>query len=72
MIEGIKRNARIYVGDSIFRKKGSRLSERDDVVDSLPGAKIDHVTEIVGIEDMGRGIEGSILVHVMANNEDRQ
>ena len=58
MIDGIKRNSRIYVGESIVRKTDSRLSKVEDVVVCLSGAKIEHVTE--GVEQtMGRGNEGS-------------
>ena len=45
MIDGFKRNARIYVGDCIVRKADSGLSKGEDVVDCLPGARIEHVTE---------------------------
>ena len=38
--DGIKRNSRIYVGDSIVRKTDSRLSKREDVVVCFPGARI--------------------------------
>ena len=39
VIDGIKRNSRIYVGDSIVRKTDTRLSKGEDVVVCLPGAK---------------------------------
>ena len=45
VIDGIKRNSRIYVGDSIVRKTYTRLSKEEDVVVCLPGARIEHVTE---------------------------
>ena len=45
MIDGIKRNSMIYVGDSIVRKTDTRLSKGEDVVVCLPGARIEHVTE---------------------------
>ena len=45
VIYGIKRNSMIYVGDSIVRKTGTRLSKGEDVVVCLPGARIEHVTE---------------------------
>ena len=45
VIDGIKRNSRIYVGDSIVRKTDTRLSKEEDVVVCLPGARIEHVTE---------------------------
>ena len=67
MIDGIKRNTTIYVGDSIIRKTDSRLSKGEDVVVCLPGARIEHVTERVE-KIMGRGNGGTILVHVGTNN----
>ena len=70
MIDGIKRNSRIYVGDSIVRKTYSRLSKGEDVVVCLPGARIEHVTERVAqIIRIGNG--GSIRVHVQTNNTDK-
>ena len=39
MIEGIKRNATTYVGDSIVRKTDARLNKVDDVVVCLPGGE---------------------------------
>ena len=45
VIDGIKRNSRIYVGDSTVRKTDTRLSKGEDVVVCLPGARIEHVTE---------------------------
>ena len=55
------------MGDSIVRKTGTRLSKGEDVVVCLPGARIEHVTEI-----MGRGNGGSILVHIGTNNADKE
>ena len=43
VIDGIKRNTTIYVGDSIIRKTDSRLSKGEDVVVCLPGARIEPV-----------------------------
>ena len=71
VIDGIKRNSRIYVGDSIVRKTDTRLSRGEDVVVCLPGARIEHVTERVE-QIMGRGCGGSILVHVGTNNTDKE
>ena len=68
MINGIKRNATTYVGDSIVRKTDARLSKGEDVVVCLPGARIEHVTERVE-KIMGRGKGGTILVHVVADKE---
>ena len=39
VIDGIKINTTIYVGDTIIRKTYSRLSKGEDVVVCLPGAK---------------------------------
>ena len=71
VIDGIKRNSKIYVGDSIVRKTDTRLSKGEDVVVCLPGARIEHVTERVE-EIMGRGNGGSILVHIGTNNADKE
>ena len=71
MIDDIKRNSRIYVGDSIVRKTDTRLSKGEDVVVCLPGARIEHVTERVETI-MGTGNAGSILVHVGTNNADKE
>ena len=71
VVDGIKRNSRIYVGDSIVRKTDTRLSKAEDVVVCLPGARIEHVTERVE-EIMGRGNGGSILVHIGTNNADKE
>ena len=71
VIDGIKRNTRIYVGDSIIRKTDSRLSKGKDVVVCLPGARLEHVTERVE-KIMGRGNGGTILVHAGTNNADKE
>ena len=71
VIDGTKRNSRIYVGDSIVWKTDTRLSRGEDVVVCLPGARIEHVTERVE-QIMGRGYGWSILVHVGTNNTDKE
>ena len=71
VIDGIKRNSRIYVGDPIVRTTDTRLSKGEDVEVCLPGARIEHVTERVE-QIMGRGYGGSILVHVGTNNADKE
>ena len=71
VIDGIKRNTTIYVGDSIIQKTDSKLSKGEDVVVCLPGARIEHVTERVE-KIMGRGNGGTILVHVGTNNTDKE
>ena len=59
------------MGDSIVRRTDSRLSKGEDVVVCLPGARAEHVTERVE-QIMGRGNGGFILVHVGANNADKE
>ena len=71
VIDGIKRNTTIYVGDSIIRKTDTRLSKGEDVVVCLPGARIEHVTERVE-KIVGRGNGGTLLVHVGTNNTDKE
>ena len=71
VIDGIKRNSTIYVGDSIVRKTDTRLSKGKDVVVYLPGARIEHVTERVE-KTMGRGNGGSILIHIGTNSADKE
>ena len=71
VIDGIKRNSRIYVGDSIVRKTDTRLSKEEDVVVCLPGARIEHVTERVE-KIMGRGKGGTIVVHIGTNNAEKE
>ena len=71
VIDGIKRNTTINVGDSIIRKTDSRLSKGEDVVVCLPGARMEHVAERAE-KIMGRGNGGTILVHVGTNNTDKE
>ena len=71
VIEGIKRNATTYVGDSIVRKTDAILNKGEDVVVCLPGARIEHVTQRIE-KIMGRGKGGTILVHVGTNNADKE
>ena len=71
VVDGIKRNTTIYVGDSIIRKTDTRLSKGEDVVVCLPGARIEHVTESVE-KIMGRGNGVTILVHVGTNTTDKE
>ena len=47
VIDVIKINTTIYVGDAIIRKTDSRLSKGEDVVVCLPGARIEHETDRV-------------------------
>ena len=71
VMEGMKRSATTYVGDSIVRKTDARLNKGEDVVVCLPGARIEHVTEIIE-KIMGRRKGGTILVHVGTNNADKE
>ena len=45
VIDGIKRNSTIYVGDSIVRKTDSTLNKDDYIVVCLAAARIEHVRE---------------------------
>ena len=45
VIEGVRRRARVFVGDSILRKTDRVLNKGDDVVVCLPGAKIEAITD---------------------------
>ena len=65
VIEGVRKRARVFVGDSIVRKTDRVLNKGEDVVVCLPGAE--RVENIVGL---GKG--GSVLVHVGTNNVERE
>ena len=71
VMEGVRKRARVFVGDSIVRKTDRVLNNRDDVVVCLPGAKIEAVTERVE-NIVGSGKGGSVLVHVGTNNVERE
>ena len=47
MIEGVRKRARLFVGDSIVSKTDRVLNKGDDVVVCLPVAKIEAITERV-------------------------
>ena len=47
VIEGVRKRARVFVGDSIVRKTDRVLNKGDDVGVCLPGAKIEAITERV-------------------------
>ena len=49
VIKGVRKRARVFVGDSIVRKTDRVLNKGDDVVVCLPGAKIEAITERVKI-----------------------
>ena len=71
VIEGARKRARVFVGDSIVRKTDRVLNKGDDVVVCLSGAKIEAITERVE-NIMGSGKGGSVLVHVETNNVARE
>ena len=71
VIEGVRKRARVFVGDSIVRKTDRVLNKEDDVVVCLPGAKIEAITERVK-NIVGSGKGGSVLVHVGTNNVERE
>ena len=71
VIEGVRKRARVFVGDSIVRKTDRVLNKGDDVVVCLPGAKIEAITERVK-NIVGSGKGGSVLVHVGTNNVARE
>ena len=71
VIEGVRKRARVFVGDSIVRKTDRVLHKGDDVVVCLPGAKIEAITERVK-NIVGSGKGGSVLVHVGTNNVERE
>ena len=58
------------MGDYIVRKLDKIINRVDDVTVCLPGAKIEDVTERVGL--IGYGFWGSILVHVGTTNADKE
>ena len=71
VIEGVRKRARVFVGDSIVRKTDRVLNKGDDVVVCLPGAKIEAITQRVK-NIVGSGKGGSLLVHVGTNNVERE
>ena len=71
MIDGVRKRARVFVGDSIVRKTERVLNKGDDVVVYLPGAKIEAITERAE-NIVSSGKRGSVLVHVGTNNVERE
>ena len=71
VIEGVRKRARVFLGDTIVRKTDRVLNKGDDVVVCLPGAKIEAITERVETI-VGSGKGGSVLVHVGTNNVERE
>ena len=71
LIEGVRKRARVFVGDSIVRKTNRVLNKGDNVVVCLLGAKREAITE--GLENIvGSGKSGSVLVHIGTNNVERE
>ena len=71
VIEGVRKRARVFVGDSIVRKTDRFLNKGDDVVVCLSGAKIEAIIERVK-NIVSSGKDGSVLVHVGTNNVERE
>ena len=71
VIEGVRKRARVFVGDSIGRKTDRVLNKGDDVLVCLPGAKIQAIPERVE-NIVGSDKGGSVLVHVGTNNVERE
>ena len=71
VIEGVRKRARVFVGESIVKKTDRVLNKGDDVVVCLPGAKIEAITERVE-NIVGSGKGESVLVHVGAKNVERE
>ena len=71
VIEGVRKRARVFVGDSMVRKTDRVLNKGYDVVVCLPGAKIDAITERVE-NIVGSGKGGSVLVHEGTNTVERE
>ena len=71
VIEGVRKRARVFVGDSLVRKTDRVLNKGDDVVVCLPGAKIDVITERVE-NIVGSGKGGYVLVHVGTNKVEKE
>ena len=71
VIEGVRKRARVFVGDSIVRRTDRVLNKGDDVLVCLPGANIEAITKRVE-NIVGSGKGGSLLVHVVTNNVERE
>ena len=71
VIEGVRKRARVFVGDSIVRKTNRFLNKGDDVVVCLHGAKIQAITD--RLENiLVSGKCGSVLVHAGTNNVEME
>ena len=71
VVEGVRKRARVFLGDSIVRKTERVLNKGDGVVVCLPGAKIEAITERVE-NIVGSSKGGYVLVHVGTNNIERE
>ena len=60
VIEGVRKRAIVFMGDSIVRKTDRILNKGDDVVVCLPGAKIEAINERVE-NIVGSGKGGSVF-----------
>ena len=69
VIEGVRKRAVVFMGDSIIGKTDRVVKKGDDVVVCLPGAKTEAITERVE-NIVGSGKGGSVLVHV--DNVERE
>ena len=69
--QGKARRARVFMGDSIIRKVDKIVNRGDDITVYLPGAKIEDIAEKAG-QVMGGGTGGAVLVHVGANNAEKE
>ena len=71
VIDGVRKRAMVFVGESIVRKTNRVLNKGDDIVVYLSGAKIKAITERVE-NIVGSGKGGSVLVHVQTNNVESE
>ena len=70
VIEGVRKRARVFVGDSIVRKTDRVLNKGDDVMVCLPGTKIDSITERV--ENIVGSSKGGSVLFVGTNIVERE
>ena len=71
VIDVIKSNWTIYVGNSVVRKTDSTLNNDEDIVVCLPGGRNEHVTERVQ-RIMGRENGGTLHVHIGTNSAQKK
>ena len=71
VIKGVRKRARVFVGDLIVRKTDRVLNKGHKVMACLPGAKIEAMTERVE-NIVGSGKSGSVSLHVGTNNVERE